>query len=32
MAPMQENRTFCNCAQLKEDLGEIATLSVLIAN
>ena len=35
MEPIQENETFCNFAQLKKDLGEIATLSkllILIAN
>ena len=35
MGPMRENETFCNFAQLKKDLGGIATLSgllIVIAN
>ena len=30
MGPMRENETFCDFAQLKKDLGEIATLSELL--
>ena len=35
MGPMRENETFCDFAQLKEDLGRITTpieLLIVIAN